>query len=366
MPVPRSRADEDTVAGLERWYRETQPDAAAVTAGTTAGLTVVLQPSPRATGFSCETVLFDVEWDPASGGRRPPRRLAARIEPTGYSLYRGHDLERQWRIIDAVGRSGSVAVPAIVGHCEEPGRYLDRPFFVMERVEGVNCADAPPYSERGWLKEAGAPRQRRVVERSLEMLARIHGLSLDTLPRPYLDRDIPAGLSAQVDDYADFLAWVAAGRVLREFDDAYLWLRAGVPQSDDMRLCWGDARLGNMLFRDDRPVAVLDWEMACLGPPESDLAWWLVFDRIHTEGRGIPRLAGFPPEPEQVELYEGFAGRKLGSLLWYEVWAALRAAVLLFRFHDMLIAKAMAPADPERAAYLPALRVLRRLLEAAA
>ena len=41
-------------------------------------------------------------------------------------------------------------------------------------------------------------------------------------------------------------------------------------------LCWGDARIGNMLFHDDRSVAsVLDWEMATIGPAEMDLAWYL-------------------------------------------------------------------------------------------
>ena len=30
---------------------------------------------------------------------------------------------------------------------------------------------------------------------------------------------------------------------------------------------WGDSRIGNMLWRDFEPVAVLDWEMATVGPP---------------------------------------------------------------------------------------------------
>jgi aminoglycoside phosphotransferase (APT) family kinase protein len=354
VPVPRSRSEADTVDGLERWFRDETPMATDVT--------VTLQPSPRATGFSCETVLFDVEWRAADG--TPSRSaLAARVEPSGYSLYLRHDLERQWRIIEGVGKAGTVPVPQIVGHCEDPGRYLDRPFFVMARIDGANCADAPPYSVRGWLKDAGDERQWRVVERALEVLARVHAIDPGTLPTPFLARDIPAGLAGQVAELGRYLEWVADGRSLAEFSGAYDWLRSSVPVADDETFCWGDARLGNMLFRDDHPVAVLDWEMACLAPPESDVAWWLVFDRIHTTGRGMDRLAGFPPEPEQIVLYEKFSGRTLGDLHWYQVWAALRAAALLFRFHDMLLANGMAPADPARAAYQPALRVLRDLLE---
>ena len=40
-------------------------------------------------------------------------------------------------------------------------------------------------------------------------------------------------------------------------------------------LNWGDARVGNILYRDFAPIAVLDWEMATVGPREVDLAWMI-------------------------------------------------------------------------------------------
>lgn len=350
MPVPRSRTPQQTAAGLARWWHDSFPASRPAR--------VELRPSPRASGFSCETILFDVET--GSGDRPVQRELAARVHPTGYSLYRHHDLDRQWRIIDAVGRAGTVPVPAIVG-ADPSGAYLGQPFFVMSRLPGEPCADSPPYSVRGWLKEAGAQRQRSVARRSIEVLAAVHAVDPATLP-PQLASEIPPGIAAQVADYADFLAWVADGRKLPEFEDTYGWLRAEVPAHTDRILCWGDARIGNMLFLDDRPTAVLDWEMACLGPPEVDLAWWLVFDLIHTVGRGLPRLPGFPSRSEAVDLYESLTGHGVRSLGWYEVWAALRATVLLFRFHDMLERSGLAPA-PDRAAYQPGLEVLRRLQE---
>ena len=358
MPVPRARTPEQTAAGLTRWWQDTFP--------ADEPTEVELRPSPRASGFSCETVLFDVVT--GAGGRpgarsedgRPRRELAARVHPTGYSLYRQHDLDRQWRVIDAVDRAGTVPVPAIVG-ADASGEYLGQPFFVMARLPGEACADSPPYSVRGWLKDAGAERQRTVARRSIEVLAAIHAVDPATLP-PQLVADIPPGIDAQVLDYAEFLAWVADGRKLPEFEATYGWLRAELPSHADRLLCWGDARIGNMLFLEDRPTAVLDWEMACLGPPEVDLAWWLVFDQIHTVGRGLPPLPGFPSEPETVDLYESLTGHEVRCLRWYELWAALRATVLLFRFHDMLERAGLAPA-PDRAAYQPGLEVMRRLQE---
>ena len=63
-------------------------------------------------------------------------------------------------------------------------------------------------------------------------------------------------------------------------------------------LCWGDARIGNIIFDGTKPAAVLDWEMVTLGSPEMDLAWSIFLDRHHSRGprdaapRGLPELRG--------------------------------------------------------------------------
>jgi aminoglycoside phosphotransferase (APT) family kinase protein len=356
VPVPRARTDESTVLGLERWISDAFDDVSDVV--------VHLLPGPRASGFSCETVLFDAEWSVGDGRHRAA--LAARVHPSGYSLYRHHDLDRQWRIMDAVRREGTVPVPRIVGDATRSTGYLGQPFFVMERVTGETCPDSPPYSVRGWLREAGDSRQREVVDGCVDVLAAIHRVDPSRLPAEVIGREVPVGIEAQVLDYQDFLDWVAAGRRIPEFERAYEWLCRQLPSDPETVLCWGDSRLGNILFAGDRPVAVLDWEMAGLGPPEADLAWWLVFDRIHTDGRFVPRLSGFPSEDQILERYEAASGRVVRSLPFYMVWAALRASVLLFRFHDMLVTTGMAPEKTENAAYQPALRVLDELLGAPA
>jgi aminoglycoside phosphotransferase (APT) family kinase protein len=355
VPVPRARTDEEAVAGLTRWVSDHFRGASEIA--------IRLLPGPRASGFSCETVLFDAEW--SANGESHRAALAARVHPSGYSLYRQHDLDRQWRIMDAVRRQGTVPVPRVVGDSTGSTDYLGQPFFVMERVEGQTCPDSPPYSIRGWLKEASDVRQRQVVERCVDLLAALHGTDIDRLPAHVIGRDVPVGIEAQVLDYKSFLDWVTAGRDVPELERAYYWLCRQLPSHDDRVLCWGDSRLGNILFADDRPVAVLDWEMAGLGPPEADLGWWLVFDRIHTDGLHVSRLSGFPTEDQIVTRYEQSTGRSVRRLRYYMVWAALRAAVLLFRFHDMLITTGMAPPNVENAPYQPALRVLDGLLGSA-
>jgi len=67
--------------------------------------------------------------------------------------------------------------------------------------------------------------------------------------------------------------------------------RTGPPMSRPATrvVVWGDSRVGNVLYSDFRPVAVLDWEMATLGPREMDVAWvifaHMVFSGTRRPGR---------------------------------------------------------------------------------
>jgi aminoglycoside phosphotransferase (APT) family kinase protein len=157
---------------------------------------------------------------------------------------------------------------------------------------------------------------------------------------------------------------VRAGRRLPLFEEAVVWLRHHLPSEPEVVLNWGDSRLGNILFRDFVPVAVLDWEMVTLGAPEADLAWWVVFNRLHTDGIGKPNLPGFPSPAETVEQYERLSGRPVAvaDMAFYEVRAAVRAGLLLVRFTDALVANGTLAADAPKTPYTPATNVLADLL----
>jgi aminoglycoside phosphotransferase (APT) family kinase protein len=126
------------------------------------------------------------------------------------------------------------------------------------------------------------------------------------------------------------------------------WLHANRPEPDDpLGLCWGDARIGNMIFDHDRCVAVLDWEMVTLGPWEQDLAWWLFLDRHHSEGLGVPRLEGFPSHADTVARYEELMGRRVRNLDYYTVFAGFRFAVVMIRVIAMAVAFGLLPPDTD-------------------
>jgi aminoglycoside phosphotransferase (APT) family kinase protein len=89
-----------------------------------------------------------------------------------------------------------------------------------------------------------------------------------------------------------------------------------------------------MMFRDFMPVAVLDWEMAALGAPEVDLGWMLfmhAFWQDMINRHGLPGLPDFMVRSESIALYEEVTGRPARNVDFWEVFAALRFAIVSVR-----------------------------------
>jgi aminoglycoside phosphotransferase (APT) family kinase protein len=348
VPVPTTRDPTATRGQLERWLASIRPDQGAVE--------VTLLGMPRQ-GLSSETILFDATWSERVG---PPGRYVARVRPTGYSLFMEHDLEMQQLVLRALGPVPGIPVPEVIGYADEATSPLGAPFFVMERIEGQAPRDHPPYTRAGWLFEARPEERRRLYDRSFDILTRIHQVDwraagLDfMLERP----DTQGGVAGQLARDGAMLEWVAQGRTLEQFDEVHRWLRAYHPPPADPTLNWGDARLGNILYRDFEPVAVLDWEMATIAPPEMDLGWWLGIERNFTVGFGERQPAGFPSEAEVIERFEERLGRQVVGFDFYRVWGSFRIALLIFRLNDMMVERGIIPAGSPEGAHLPAMRAL--------
>ena len=107
-----------------------------------------------------------------------------------------------------------------------------------------------------------------------------------------------------------------------------------------------------MLYRDFTPVAVLDWEMATVGPREVDVAWMVFLHRffqdlaVRFEMPGIP---DFMAAEDVCDMYAGITGYEPVDLPWYEVFAALRFAIVSVRTSTRGIAYGQmeAPEDPD-------------------
>ena len=130
------------------------------------------------------------------------------------------------------------------------------------------------------------------------------------------------------------------------------WLDANRPVEGETVLNWGDARIGNMLYRDFEPAAVLDWEMATVGPREVDVAWMIFLDRFFddlAERFDVPTIPGFMDRADIVATYEQLSGHRVHALEWFEVLAAQRFAIVSVRTSTRGIAYGQMekPDDPD-------------------
>ena len=320
---------------------------------------------PAASGMSNLTVLFTAATPDG------PRPYVARVAPAGPSVFPTYDFDREAAVMNALASTG-VATP-VVRWVEHDPAVLGAPFLVMERAFGRVPADDPPFTAAGWVLDELTPEQRGAMCRSsLEAIAAIHaadwrGLGLDALA-PAGGATAASVYDADLAHWLGFYDWARAGDTNPTVEAGLAWLSAHRPDDDrDPVLLWGDARIGNMLFGDDLAVnAVLDWEMVGLGQPEADVAWWLFILRHHTEGIGFPVPEGFPTREEVVATYEKAAGRSLEHLDFYEVWAAVRLAIIMHRAGNLMIELGLLPAGAPMKLNNPASQLLAGLIGAPA
>lgn len=347
MPV-RQRDADATRATVGAWLAE----------HIDAGLVVDAITMPETTGFSHQTLLVD-----ARDGRGNPAPMVVMLAPSGESVFPEPDVAREHTVLQALAGSG-VPVARALGFEPDPGP-LGAPFYVVERVDGAIPPDSPPYTMDGWLLASPPARQAAVWWSGLEAMASIHLLDPDVLGLAGIAGAHP-GTANEVAWTRRYLSWAYGDDAPRALLDAMDWVaRATPPDPERLALCWGDSRLANQVFRDGACVAVLDWEMATIADPHMDLGWWLYFDRLFSEGLGVPRLPGLPSHEDTVARYEQLTATHVEHLAFFEVLAGLRFAAILGRLMLLFARRGEYPLGPEAARDNFAITFMTRVLEEA-
>jgi aminoglycoside phosphotransferase (APT) family kinase protein len=319
MPVPDQRDPEATHRLLTGWLEPRLH-----------GAKITHLETPQTSGFSNETLIFDVEHEGLE------EKLVVRVAPHHYQVFPDPRFEEQYRLMKILDERTDIPVPPIRWYEPDPG-LLGAPFFVMGRIEGRVPTDMPPYHQDGWVTEVGEDERAAMWWSTLEILARLHRLDVDGLS--FLDQPQwgTTGLDQRLGYYEHYMHWAYPGpkeTALR----ALAWLKAHRPEEPrGTALLWGDARIGNVIYQAGVPKAVLDFETATLGQPEEDLAWYLFLDRHHSEGIGVPRLGGFPSPEETVARYEELLGRTMRDMPYYEVLSGFKFTVIMSRIGQAMI-----------------------------
>lgn len=324
MAIPTQRDPAATREALRRWLSGKLEGA--------EDLEISELSAPAATGFSNETILFDAKWTEA--GRKCEQEFVLRVKPSGYTVFLESEFEAQYEVMKTLYERSDVTIPKIWWYETDPAT-LGADFYAMSRVHGRTPPDTPPYHVGGWVAEISPAEREKLWWSGIENMSRIHrvdyrALGFDTL----FDRPARGalGLEQQLAYYEEYFDWAQAGRSVPIAEQTREWVSANRPATTELGLVWGDSRAGNMIFNHDNEcAAVLDWEMATIGPAEEDLGWWLFLDSFHSQGTGVPRLPGFPSHEETEARYAELLGRPLQDMHYWKVFAGYRFAVVMMR-----------------------------------
>lgn len=349
------RVETNDALGLQSSTRDREELRSALEAWLSAaglGRRVASLEVPEHTGVSSLSVMLDVEDE--DGGWR--RRLVARLAPdaSAVPVFPSYDLEKQFLVLEHLAGYPDVPVPA-VRRLELDPKPLGVPFFVMDRIEGEIPPDILPYPFGSWLTAAGRSDQRRLQDGALAALAAVHRVELPPAleGRLAFGTDGATALHRHVAHVRQYYDWCSADGVRSSvLEEGFAWLERHWPSAvDDHVLSWGDSRIGNMVFRDFTPVALLDWEMVGLAPREVDLGWMIYLHRWFDDIAAlmeIEPMRHFMRVPEAVATYEAESGTIVRDLRFFLFYAALHHGAIMFRVTRRQIAfgQAVMPEDP--------------------
>ncbi len=266
------------------------------------------------------------------------REYVLRRPPVGPVAPKAHDMVREYHFLRAVHPHYPEA-PRVFAVCEDPA-ILGAPFFLMERCRGAVLRDEIP------ARIAGDPdHPRKISEAFLDALIRLH--AVDAAAGDIRPLGKPEGyMERQVRGWAE--RWQRAKtEEIGEMDEVVSWLARAMPEPAAPTLIHNDYKLDNIMLSTEEPVrleAVLDWEMATIGDPLSDLGltlcYWSWATDPEVRAAGIPALSSHPgwcTRDELVERYAERTGRDVSRIGYYEVLGVFKLAVIIqqiyARFH---------------------------------
>jgi len=300
---------------LEGWLRANLPDAENLILGDLK--------FPEESGESSVTLILKTENNGNEMG------LICRMVPPDSAVFADHDLPLQYNLMKMAGENG-IPVPPLLG-MEEDASLLGSDFYIMGFVDGLIPTDNPPYAFGSWVTELSDDERLTMWQNGVATLAKIHQINLDDYDVSGV-RVSPEGQSPiqhEIDKFNTMFSDDIRDRMPPVVAEAMQYINENAPADGDKRLCWGDSRPGNVIWKDLAPAAVIDWEMASIGDPVQDVSWWYWIDYINSVGLGLERLSGLPSLEDIYAQWHSITGLSLEHADYYDLFNITRYAVIL-------------------------------------
>jgi aminoglycoside phosphotransferase (APT) family kinase protein len=252
------------------------------------------------------------------------RSMVLRRPPLGHVLDTAHDMRREYTVISALYPT-PVPVPEPLGYCADES-VIGAPFYLMAKVDGEI------YRTGADIRALDAGSGTALGHALADTLAELHALDPDEVglagfgrPEGYLERQVSRWRKQLAASYT---------RPLPGADELAQRLADTIPPGTRAAIVHGDYRLDNVIVRDGRIAAILDWEMSTLGDPLTDLGITCVYwDGVGGFGDTLPpspgSLPGWPSRADLIERYARRSGTGIDRLDWYVAFAYFKLAVIL-------------------------------------
>jgi aminoglycoside phosphotransferase (APT) family kinase protein len=268
------------------------------------------------------------------------REMVLRRPPFGSKVKSAHDMGREYHVLDKLHAAYPAPTPLL--YCTDES-VIGAPFYVMERVRGIILRRNLPEG-----LELPPQTARRLSEAFIDNLAALHKLDYAALglgelgkPQGYLERQVKGWIERY---------YGSKTHELPEVESIAAWLKEHMPAQSGSTLVHNDYKYDNMVLDAadiTRIRAVLDWEMCTLGDPLTDLgtalAYWVQADdptEVQMVRWGPTGIPGSFTRTELVERYHQKAGRDVGNIVFYYVFALFKVAVIIqqiyYRYHQGL------------------------------
>jgi len=278
-----------------------------------------------------------------------PGRHVLRLPPAGVRHEGPSDVLRQAAVLRALGPTAVPVTP--VSWAGDDPRWFDRPYLVAEWLDGATVGLEVTGGLPGGADAETAARE------AVTALSALHRLDAARL-LPGWEAATPATDLLRWDRFAERgadPALLALAPVVRQ-----RLLTAPPPAGGRVGLRHGDFQWSNLLYHEGRLRAVLDWELASVGPVLHDLGWLCVFsDPGSWDGEGMWSLTVAPER--LAELYSA-AGGHVDGLAWHRALAGYCFAVIAA--FNLMLHRRGKRIDPHYELLAPSIpRLLERALE---
>lgn len=251
-------------------------------------------------GLSSLSMRLDVETETG------PESWVLRAEPE-HGVIPPYDITWEYDLLSRLGPQG-LPVPRAV-HVEPDAAALGARFMIMEYVGGEIYRSTDP-------RFAEDPELERTLQRGfVETLARVHSVTEHGLPVP---ADGPSSARELVEVCRRRLAETSL-QPRPIMTHALDTLDRLAPESERQVLLHGDFRLPNLKWSGGRVSGILDWELARVGDPHSDIAF------TQTVGAGPCAVQG-----ELCDLYTELTGIEIDPvrIVYYQALEMAKSSII--------------------------------------